>query len=256
MISRALIGGSAVVLAVAGWFALQPRPVYVNYEPLDSPEAYFPVTPGGDVKAWYARSNVVVLGEILQTAEEPTIFWRTEDEASWEIRFTYSPEYGQPLTVRVRPDGDDYVLIGKRLDVFSHDSLLDQLDTVRVRRLSEEDVYDLVGGLEDFSFFDLPGPLPTSETMNLGLIAVPTAIEGDLWGIEWRRGPEEEDYHLIIRDSRADLTPLETLASALFDRVGFRPDYAYHPIIDETEAKDEALAPAEAEPRPLEGYGE
>lgn len=253
MISRVIIAGGAVVLLAAGWVALQPTPPYVDYEPLASAENYYPVTPTGEVKLWYARENLIPLGRVLQAAEEPTIFYRTDGEAEWEIRFTLVPEYDQPVIVRIRPAPDGgYAMVAKLVEYDDEGRPLEAAAT-RVRRLDEDDVAALQEGLEALSFFDLTGPAPELEPLHLGWVTVDMArTEGDLWGIEWRRGHEEEDYHLVVRDSRVDLTGFEELALPLMRRAGFRPELAPHPVgLNEQEKGEEQTPLEDQEPQLL-----
>ncbi len=233
MVGRIMVAVGTLFLASALWFGLQPTPHYVNYPALSQPESYFPVSPAGGVKLWYARRNIVRMGTVLQAIEEPTLYYRTEEEeALWEIRFVLLPETGEPLIARVRPTDEGFALVVKqaRLDADGHAV---GTRTVRTRDLSQADVDELRAGLEALSFFSLAGPAPEMEVLRFGLINLSVdRSRGDLWGVEWRAGQGDDDYHLVLRDSRVDLTGFETLARRLFARAGITPVYADHPVVD------------------------
>lgn len=227
-----MVAGGTIFMATALWFGLQPDPEYLNYDPLPEPESYFPVSPGGDVKIWYARRNIARMGSVLQEIEEPTLFYRTEGEPDWEIRFVLLPETGEPVIARVRPTADGYALIVKEARIDPDGNLAGTRREV-TRSLTAADVTELQDGLEALSFFSLVGPAPETEAIRLGLINLSVdRSRGDLWAVEWRRGRDDEDYHLVLRDSRVDLTGFETLASDLLARARISPTYADHPVFD------------------------
>ncbi len=240
MLGRIMFAGGSILLAIALFFGLQPQSPYLNYAPLPEPESYFPVTPEGEVKVWYARRNIARMGLLLQAFEEPTLYYTIDGEAEWAVRFIFVSQHGDPIVARVRPTDDGIALVVKHAAFDTAGNMVGRV-TARERQLSAREATALQDELNALSFFDLAGPLPETDGVSSGLgTGGAGRSRGDLWGIEWRSGPEDGAYHLVIRDSRVDLTRFEALALDLFGRAGLAPTFAAHPVVDYDAPKDTA----------------
>jgi len=165
---------------------------------------------------WYSKC--------LQCMKEPQMLEMAKDQKTRMFRLTILPTWGNPIAVRVKQDGDSYLLSARRLDGdggYDLGKLVEKNDL----RLTEKDSSALNSLLASNNIF----MMPTTEDVS--------GADGDEWVFE---GVDGGVYHVINRwnvstyeTKKRGLEPFLKMCKFLIDRSGLseRPKNLGHELI-------------------------